>query len=81
MLYIIPLFVMTLIGPDQYAVKKFAKYEVFSDTPIIECTGEVVKKIHSNERMMVHYCETEKLYYFMTGTKYVKIVTEGINNA
>lgn len=72
---------MAITAPNMYSVQPIDQYELYSLIPIVECTGIVKKYEHSREKYMVHYCATEKLYYFMTGVKDIKIVTKGINNA
>lgn len=81
MLYITQLYMMVSLGGDNFKVKHYQQYELFSSVPIIECTAKAMNKEASGERYIVHICETEKLYYFMTGEKTVKIITEGINRA
>ena len=72
---------MVSLGDGNYKVTKYEQYELFSSVPIIECTGLLMTKEMTDEKFILNICDTEKLYYFMTGEKTIKIITEGINRA
>lgn len=78
MFYTVTFYLLTVMGEQIVSVTKYKNYDLYSTVPIIECTGNVIVNEPTNERSIKHVCETEKLYYFMTGEEHVVITTTGI---
>lgn len=80
MLYTVTLFLILTsvdVSNKEIGILEFEQFEIYSAIPIIDCTGEVQTIGTTGEKIMVNVCQTERLYYFMTGKDKVDIVVTG----
>ena len=78
MLQSVLLYWITIVG-SQYYVHKYDDHNMYSANPIINCigfkTGPNIQNMGQNSE--IYLCETERLYYHMTGVDTVDIIITG----
>jgi len=73
------LFYLIVFDPSgkYFEVYRYDNHRIVSPVPIIECTGIKEIKEDTREKTTRYYCQTERLYYYMTGEDMVTITTTG----
>jgi hypothetical protein len=73
MMYTVALYLITSTSE----IYLYPKYSTFSPYPIIECTGMVRVDNLTGEKAFEKVCQTERLFYFMTGIDTYRFTTTG----
>ena len=60
-----------------FEIYRYDNHTIVSPVPITECTGIKEKTEGTREKSITYYCQTERIYYHITGQDVIKITTTG----